>query len=160
MPGVTVGTATRPWFVAVIQQSPWTAERISSGRPERTRHRLGEGRQFCVLDTINGEVLLMQTATIQRRIEQLPVLSRAASGSEGKRNGEPCALKGACTVRGAALGCSRKRRPAPTLQDPASRFFRDLRGLVSAASRAWSGVAGRARHHRSISTTLMQRLAR
>jgi RNA-directed DNA polymerase len=46
-------------------------------------YRLGEGRQFCVLDTINGEVLLMQTATIQRRIEQLPALSRAGKRING-----------------------------------------------------------------------------
>jgi hypothetical protein len=42
---------------------------------------LGEGRQFCVLDTFNGEVLLMQTATIQRRIEQLSARRMRATGS-------------------------------------------------------------------------------
>src|SRR3546814_6969453 len=34
---------------------------------------------------------------------------------DDQRNGEPCALKGARTVRGEALGRPRKRRLAPTL---------------------------------------------
>src|SRR3546814_1245487 len=34
---------------------------------------------------------------------------------DDQRNGEPCALKGASTVRGEALGRPRKRRLAPTL---------------------------------------------
>src|SRR3546814_13086793 len=34
---------------------------------------------------------------------------------DDQRNGEPCALKGASTVRGEALGRHRKRRLAPTL---------------------------------------------
>src|SRR3954454_12772475 len=54
----------------------------------------------------------MQTATIQRRIETLPALR-----SGWKQSGEPCALKGACTVRREALGRPRQRRSAPTLRD-------------------------------------------
>ena len=37
----------------------------------------------------------MQADSIQRRIEQLPALYRPGV----KRDEEPCALKGACTVR-------------------------------------------------------------
>src|SRR3546814_4419368 len=43
-------------------------------------------------------------------------MPRCPSGwPDDQRNGEPCALKGASTVRGEALGRPRKRRLAPTL---------------------------------------------
>lgn len=75
----------------------------------------------------------MQTATIQRRIETLPALSR----SGWKQSGEPCALKGACTVRREALGRPRQRRSAPTLRDRPR-----APGGASAPSRARPALAG------------------
>src|SRR3954466_7379172 len=75
----------------------------------------------------------MQTATIQRRIETLPALSRAG----WKQSGEPCALKGACTVRREALGRPRQRRSAPTLRDRPR-----APGGASAPSRARPTLAG------------------
>jgi hypothetical protein len=42
--------------------------------------------------------------------------------SEGKRNGEPCALNGAFTVRREAQAVLARGRPARTLPRPASRL--------------------------------------
>src|SRR3546814_415560 len=66
---------------------------------------LGEGRQFCVTRRINGKGLLMQTATILRRIEKLPALSRA-----GKRiNGLHRLMRSRCLYERAYDRVSRNR---------------------------------------------------
>ena len=104
---------------------------MASNRRE-PRSSQGKGGSSAYLDTFNGEVLLMQTATIQRRIETLPALR-----SGWKQSGEPCALKGACTVRREALGRPRQRRSAPTLRDRPR-----APGGASAPSRARPALAG------------------
>jgi len=53
--------------------------RVTGPKPSTS----GEGRQFCMLETLDGEMLLMQVATIQRRIEQLPALSEAGKRING-----------------------------------------------------------------------------
>ena len=59
------------------------SQAYKAGRPDRKRYELGEGRQFLRTWFLEGEVLLMQTATIQKRIEQLPALSRAGKRING-----------------------------------------------------------------------------
>jgi hypothetical protein len=55
---------------------------MASDRRE-TRSSQGKGGSSAYVDTVNGEVLLMQTATIQRRIETLPALSRTGKRISG-----------------------------------------------------------------------------
>ena len=59
------------------------SQAYKAGRLGRKRHELGEGWQFLRTWFLEGEVLLMQTATIQKRIEQLPALSRAGKRING-----------------------------------------------------------------------------
>jgi hypothetical protein len=59
-----------------------------------------------------------------------PMSCRVPWRPDARQNGEPCALKGACTVRGEAQGYPRKRHLAPTLPRPSAL------GLGGAATRS------------------------
>src|SRR3546814_1080433 len=82
-----------------------TGQRYKQEWSARNPLLLGEGRQFCVTRRINGKGLLMQTATILRRIEKLPALSRA-----GKRiNGLHRLMRSRCLYERAYDRVSRNR---------------------------------------------------
>src|SRR3546814_1597245 len=117
-------------YATLFRSSPEPAEG-QAARPNETMEGIGAAAQD------------------YRSVPQMP---RCPSWwPDDQRNGEPCALKGASTVRGEALGRPRKRRLAPTL--PRRRHGGSV-GVRQGADRA---VPGRAEEHTSELQSLMRK---